>query len=492
VNGRPAVAYLHTNVGLANGIAHLSCAQRAGTPLVILNGMKSTVIANRDGFTTVPHPTDYVRQHVVFERIALRADGLADDLMRTLKAVRSEPAGPVYLGLPQDLIEAEGIVNVADPARHAVDARRRPDPESVAAAARALAAGRAVTIVVGGNEVARSGAHDALVALADRLDAAVVLEDRRTIETIVAGGVDASRFAGFYDPRNPAIAEADVILFAGMPAFMEFDVPRGPAVPSEATIVHLHSDPAQIAKVAPADIALVGNARLALSDVADALPAQLDGTSRAAFRARAIAAYRESDVVRRARAHGRANETPIAVDALCAALHDLLARDAIVVADAVTSSLDLLELTLAGSERTCYTTAGGSLGWAMGGAVGVALGTPGRRIYSVIGDGVFQFGLQALFTAAQLALPITTIVIDNRSYGAVKAAVKRYRGGALPESWVASDLSGIDIATIARGFGAFATTVSELRELEAALGEADAQPGPSVVVVRTDPHHTGP
>jgi thiamine pyrophosphate-dependent acetolactate synthase large subunit-like protein len=205
-----------------------------------------------------------------------------------------------------------------------------------------------------------------------------------------------------------------------------------------------------------------------------------------------VAAYNESDVVRRARAHGRANESPIAVDALCAALYELLARDAVIVADAVTSSLDLLELTLAGTERTCYTTAGGSLGWGMGAAVGVALAQPGRRIQSVIGDGVFQFGLQALFTATQLRLPITTIVIDNRSYAAVKAAVKRYRSGEVPESYVASDLAGIDIATIARGFGAHATTVSELRDLGPALAEADAQPGPSVVVVRTDPHHTGP
>lgn len=492
-SGRPAVAYLHTNVGLANGIAHLSCAQRAATPLVVLNGMKSTLIANRGGFTTASHPRDYVRQHVVFDRVALRAGGIGEDLTRALKAATAEPGGPVYLGLPQDLVEAEGPVVAPEAKRHRVAARRRPDPDAVAEAARRLAAARRVTIVLGGNAIARAGARAALVALADALDAPVVLEDRRTLETIVDGGVDATRFAGFYEPRNPAVAEADVLFFAGMPAFVEFDVPRGPAVPAGATIVHLHDDPEQIAKVAPADVALAGNVALGLHDVADALAAlgarRDQGTG---FRARAVAAYREAAAVRRTQARGRAAAQPVAVDALCAALADALPEDATIVGDAVTSSLDLLELTLAGSRRSCYTTAGGSLGWGMGAAVGIALAKPGRRIHSVIGDGVFQFGIQALFTARQLALPITTVVIDNASYAAVKAAVKRYRGGATPDRFVATDLSGIDIATIARGFGVFATTVSALDALPAALAEADAQAGPSVVVVKTDPHHTGP
>jgi thiamine pyrophosphate-dependent acetolactate synthase large subunit-like protein len=158
VTGRPAVAYLHTNVGLANCVAHLDCVQLARSPVVILNGMKSTEIQNRGGFTTASHQRDYVRQHVVYDRIALRPDQVAEDLVRALKAATAEPGGPVYLGLPQDIMESPVPLTIPDVKRRRVAARRRPDPESVAEAARRLSAARRL-IIVAGSEVARHGAQ---------------------------------------------------------------------------------------------------------------------------------------------------------------------------------------------------------------------------------------------------------------------------------------------------------------------------------------------
>ncbi len=92
VSGSPAIAYLHANVGLANGIAHLTCAQNARTPLVVLNGLKSTAIANRDGFTSSPFQQDFIRQLVKRSRVALTTAGIPGDLTRTLQAAVAEPA----------------------------------------------------------------------------------------------------------------------------------------------------------------------------------------------------------------------------------------------------------------------------------------------------------------------------------------------------------------------------------------------------------------
>jgi thiamine pyrophosphate-dependent acetolactate synthase large subunit-like protein len=127
----------------------------------------------------------------------------------------------------------------------------------------------------------------------------------------------------------------------------------------------------------------------------------------------------------------------------------------------------------------------------MASALGFALAYPARRIVSIVGDGVFQFGIQTLWSAAHLGLPITFVVIDNASYAAVRAAVKRYRGtsdGPFP----ASDIGGIDIAAAARGFGAKAWRVDRLQDLVSALDAAGAHAGPSVIDVHTDPHDTGP
>lgn len=489
MTGRPAVAYLHANVGLANGIAHLYAAQLAQSPVVILNGIKSTEIAGRGAFTTAPHMRDYVRQHVRYDAISLSAQAVAEDLTRALKAATAEPGGPVYVGLHQDIIESEAEVVIPQRARHAVDAIRRPSREAIDRAAQQLAAARALTIVAG-SEVEHAGALHLLVTLAERLGAAVVIEDRRTIERL-GFPTDHAQFAGTYSAQS----QADVMFFCGVRSLVEFEPPRGPSVPSQATIVHLASDPVEIGKVDPVDVPLTGNVRATLSELLTALatiPLDDEGAvARRAFARDERARYRTNTDRDRESARSARSHVPISPIALMQALADALPQDAIVVGDPVTSGGYLLSYVIADSKRRYFTTSSGSLGWGMGAAIGIALAEPEKQVVAVVGDGVFQFGIQALWTAVSLALPLTIVVVDNAAYAAVRAALKRYRAGA-PGDYPATSLDGIDIAAVARGFGANALRIEHLDELPPALLSARATRGPTVIVVRTDPAHTGP
>jgi benzoylformate decarboxylase len=490
VTGRPAVAYLHANVGMANGIAHLTCAFNARSPLVVLNGLKSTAIANRDGFTSSPFQQDFVRQLVKRSRVALKSDGIPGDLSRTLQAAIAEPSGPSYLGLPQDLVEGAVSAPRVPAKRQRFSARRRPDPHDVAAAAALLADGRAVTIVAGSEIAFRPGAQAALSALAERLQAPIVFEDRRSAQAAPLPG-DHPAFAGTFALTHPAVANADVLFYAGMGSFVEFEEQRGPFQPADAHIVHLCSDPAQIGKLAGVDVALAGNAELGLRDLLDAL-GSVTSASRAGHRTAAIAAYRNATDARRAALRARYAEAPIHPQVLVEALNEMLPRDCFVLNDAVTTGGYLAEAIVPDAAREHLGSAGGSLGWGMGGAIGVQLARPQARVVNVVGDGSFQFGIQALFTAEQMQLPITYIVVDNVSYAAVRAAMKRHRRSEREAAYPASDLRGPDIAAIARGFGAFAETVDRIADLPGALERAFAAAGPSVVVVKTDTNHTGP
>ena len=490
VTGRPAIAYLHANVGLVNGLANLTVAGQARSPLVILNGLKSTAIANRDGFTSSPFQQDYVRQLVKRSRVVLKTDGIPGDLSRTLQAVVAEPTGPAYLGLPQDLVEAT-VTAAAPPAkRHRFAARRRPDPQDVAAAATCLAAGNAVTIVAGSALAFSPQARAELTALAERLQAPIVLEDRRTAQAAAIHG-DHPAFAGSYALTHPAVADADVLLYAGMYSFVEFEEQRGPFQPAGAQIIHLCSDPDQIGKLAGVDIALAANPELGLRDLYDALGAVTTSPARAKHKAAAIAAHRSATDTRRAAMRARYAESPIHPQVLVEALNEMLPNDCFIMNDGVTSGGYLAEAVIPDSARE-HLSGGGSLGWGMGGSIGVQLARPQTRVVNVVGDGSFQFGIQALFTAEQMHLPITWIVIDNASYAAVRAAMKRHRKGVREGEYPASDLRGPDIAAIARGFGATAETIDRITDLRGAIDRAFAVSGPSVIVVKTDTTHTGP
>ena len=67
-----------------------------------------------------------------------------------------------------------------------------------------------------------------------------------------------------------------------------------------------------------------------------------------------------------------------------------------------------------------YTCSSGGLGFGVPAAVGVALGKPGQKVIGLIGDGSSMYSIQGLWTAGQLRLPITLVIIRNRRYRALE------------------------------------------------------------------------
>jgi benzoylformate decarboxylase len=167
--------------------------------------------------------------------------------------------------------------------------------------------------------------------------------------------------------------------------------------------------------------------------------------------------------------------------------------DTTVVLDATTSTPQLLRYLPHQAPDQLYTSASGSLGWGMGAALGLQLARPERDVVAVVGDGVFQFGIQALWAAKRYDLPVTFVVINNQAYAAVGAALSRYRGhGADPTDLPCTDIAGVEIAETARAFGLNAERVSQAGEIGPALDRCRKASGASVLEVMTDPRDLGP
>jgi benzoylformate decarboxylase len=129
----------------------------------------------------------------------------------------------------------------------------------------------------------------------------------------------------------------------------------------------------------------------------------------------------------------------------------------------------------------------------MGAALGFKLARPEREVVAVLGDGAFQFSPQALWVAARYRIPVTYVVINNQSYAAVAAALRRYGGTAAERGvYPGKDLSGIDATVIARGYGVFAQRLYHADELSGAMDKARAHPGPALIEIMTDPDYLGP
>ncbi|GAB3365282.1 thiamine pyrophosphate-binding protein [Modestobacter lapidis] len=475
--GRPAVAYLHTNVGMANGLAHLSSAQLSSAPVLVLNGLKASTLAGRGAFTTLAHPRDMVRQHVKWAHTCAAADLVVDDVDRALHAAIAEPAGPVWLGLPQDLLETEAPVPSPPARRAAGSGLTRPAPDAVAAAA-VLLAGAQRPVLVAGGEIARRRATAEVLTLAERLGAPVFTDGRRDFQASTVP-TDHPLAAGLYDPAHPAVRDADVVAFLGSRVFTEFEAGGTDELPAAARLVHLHPDAAEVGRLHPVDAPLVGDPVLALADLLAALPADV-GRRRPA----AVSAGESASRPAAERFPGHVGLGPVV-----AALADAVAAaDATVVLDATTATVPLLRGLRTTRPAQLLSSVSGSLGWGMGAALGVAMAEPAHRVVCLLGDGSFQFGLPALWTAAADKVPVTFVVLNNRTYSAVASALSRFGGAAAEQDrWPGTDITGLDIAAAARAFGVPAERVDRVADLPRALAQALAGPGPAVVEVLTGP-----
>jgi benzoylformate decarboxylase len=109
----------------------------------------------------------------------------------------------------------------------------------------------------------------------------------------------------------------------------------------------------------------------------------------------------------------------------------------------------------------------------------VALGKPGKKIIALLGDGSSMYSIQGLWTAAQLGLPITFVIVNNRRYDALHHFAKRF---GLKEA-VGTELGGIDFVGVAKSLGCDGVRVDKAADLAGVLKSAIAATRPTLVEV---------
>jgi benzoylformate decarboxylase len=164
------------------------------------------------------------------------------------------------------------------------------------------------------------------------------------------------------------------------------------------------------------------------------------------------------------------------------AISETLPPNAIVVEEALTSATSLPGFLHLRDPRCYYGLSSGGLGFGVPGAVGISLAQPGRPVVAIIGDGSSMYGVQALWTAAHLKLPITYVIANNRSYRILKERLVSFRGS---DKFVGMDLRDpeIDYTGLARAMGLAARRVTDPADVAPALREAVKSGAPHLIEV---------
>lgn len=261
----------------------------------------------------------------------------------------------------------------------------------------------------------------------------------------------------------------DLILVVRAPVFRYYPHIPGPVLPPGARLVHITDDPDEAAR-APAGDAIVGDVRSALERLA----------------AKVSVSQRPAPSPRPTPSEPAAAE-PISVPFAMCALAQSMPDDCVVVEESASSRAAFYDQIRINRPASYFATASGGLGFALPGAVGVALARPEHPVMCIVGDGAAMFAIQAIWTAARYEVPIVFAVIDNGQYGILKSFAAFQRTPGVP----GLDLPGLDIAKIARGMGAEARRIASAVDLPVACVEAFAtahsRRGPVLLDIVVDP-----
>lgn len=463
-SGRPVHVNLHTAPGTGNGMGSLVTAWHNRTPMIVTAGQQTRTMNLFEPMLTNVRPTQLPEPYVKWSHEPLRAQDVPEAFMRAHATAVQPPAGPVYLSLPLDDWD-EPADGVPEPRR--VSTRVAPDPAMLDRFAELLAQSRNPMLVIGPG-IDRAGGWAEAVALAERMRAPVwqpPFADR------VGFPQDHPQFQGLLPPAIGPLAEKlvghDCVLVVGAAVFRYYPYVPGEYgyLPPGTRLLHVTDDPDEAAR-APVGDSLVGDVGLACAGLIARLPA----TDRPLPTPKSAPPTVEP---------GR----PLAPEALFATLAAEWPADGVLVPE-TPSNLSALHRQLPITRPGSYfKMASGGLGFALPAAVGIALAQRDtdrhRPVVAVIGDGSFQYSPQALWTAAQQRLPVVFVVPVNQQYGVLKAFARLEETPGVP----GLDLPGLDIPSIARGYGCTAHQVESLDDFRAAFRGALGGDGPTVLTV---------
>ncbi len=485
--GRPSFANLHVAGGLANGISMLYDAYRGGTPLVLTAGQSDTRMLLQEP-TLSGDLVEMTRQYTKWSFEVHHAKDIPEAMRRAFKIAKTPPTGPVFLALPWNVLDEEADVDFVPSSDGYF--RIRPDAQALEKASEILANTQNPLMVVG-DRIAQSMAVEEAVRVAELLGTPVRSTafsevNFPTSHPLYLGALNLASSAG-----RKQFEQHDAILAVGTNVFSQFFY-TDPILPPGVKLVHLDSTPYEIERSFPVAAGLWADPKAGLTELAGSLEDRMSGSQReaAVSRAAEIGDQKQKSLdARNQRGKDKWDNDLMPPERMMKELADALPSNATVVDESITSGGALRGAIDFDEPGSFFSIRGGALGWAMGGALGVHLAQPDRKVVAVVGDGAAMYTIQSLWTAARYNMPVTYVICNNQSYRILKNAMVNYLSGSGRDSeFVGMNFheNPMDYSRIAEGFGLFGQRVSDSKELRAALEKAFAHDGPSLVDVVID------
>ena len=480
---KPAVCLTTSGPATINLATGIALAYKGRAPVIAIGGDVATDYLDRDGAQAFDL-VNLFRPITYLSRQAYKTERIPELLRDAFRTAMSGKRGPVFVDIPRDLMDNQTIDDslIYPPSAYrAVEGRMQGDRQAVRRAAALLSRAERPVLIAGGGVIDGDATAEA-VALAERLDMALIPayghNDAVPNSHRLYIGIPGNRGA---PEAMEAIHRADVILALGSKLSQHSTHWNNAVINPRTRIIQVDIDPHEVGRNHPVEVGIVGDAKAVAEQLLESLDASRG--SNPAWRAE-IEALAKKRKARLEQEHSLEGD-PMMPQRVYPELRKALPRDCMVTLDAGVApglTYDRLSFELPG---TFFNYSGhGGLGMGYGVGLGTKVGCPDRPAVSIQGDGGFLYTSQELNTAVRHRIPLVAIVLNNSCHGAEKAQQKRN----FAERYVGVDLVNPRFDRLAEVYGARGFYVTRPRDIAETVTAALALDVPSVIEIPVAEH----
>jgi len=426
--GKVGVCVATSGPGATNLVTPLADAQMDSIPVVAITGQVGRTLIGTDAFqeADISGITMPITKHNFLVR---NGDDIPQVIAEAFHIAATGRPGAVLVDIPKDVLQ--GQCTFSWPPEIDLPGYKpntKPHSRQVRAAARLIAEARKPVLYVGGG-VIRGEATEELLDLAELTGIPVVT-------TLMARGAFPDSH-----PQNlgmpgmhgtvaavAALQRSDLLVALGA-RFDDRVTGRLDSFAPEAKVVHVDIDPAEIGKNRHADVPIVGDVKLAIVDLIEALR-KIDGAERSDSGTNLrggtanldnwweyLSGIRSTFPLSYAPQH----DGSLSPEYVISELGKRAGPDAIYVAGVGQHQMWAAQFISYENPRTWLNSGGlGTMGFAVPAAMGAKMARPDAEVWAIDGDGCFQMTNQELATCAVEGVPIKVALINNGNLGMVR------------------------------------------------------------------------
>ena len=358
--------------------------------------------------------------------------------------------------------------------RHPVLTDRPVSRPTDAALAKAVElVSRAEKIVIHGGEGTRQ-AREEVLRLSETLKAPVsfAYRGKDILEVDNPSGVGMTGLLG-WGAATEALADCDLLFMLGT------DFPYHAFLPSGKTIIQIDDKPLHLGRRAAVDLGLAGD----VGETLRALIPMLEARSDTKFLDKVVKHHHKMVKGIQTYVNHEGGGHGLRPEMVATALSDLAHDDAVFAIDTGMCNVwGARYLEMKPGRRLLASFSHGSMANAMPQAIGAQVGSPGRQVIALCGDGGFSMLMGEILTAAGLDIPVKLMVFNNSTLGMVRAEMMVV--GYQP--W-GTDVKNPDFGALATAAGLHGERVEAAADIRPAIKRAFAHRGPALIDFVTDP-----